>query len=214
MHSRDGLIELFHDGVLVATHARRHPPEKEPAVLRRRGPRPRPPTRSTSVTRKVDGTGAVSFAGASYRAATPIAAARSRCPSLATACRSASKANSSAPTRSATTGPRNTVPSPTPAEDQEDQCRLEPSPHCRQGGGATPSHGYRSSTSHTPSADSQPDSHGFARRHSGWRVRAKHARPVFGPCRQRCVSGRDAASPFRHVCRASARASAIALHCH
>ncbi len=68
VHSRDGLIEMFHDGVLVATHARRHPPEKEPAVLRRRGPRPRVPSRSVPVTRKVDGSGSVCFAGASYRA--------------------------------------------------------------------------------------------------------------------------------------------------
>jgi transposase InsO family protein len=66
--SRDGLIELFHDGVLIATHVRRHPPDKEPAVLRRRGRRPRLPSRSSPVTRKVDSSGSISFAGASYRA--------------------------------------------------------------------------------------------------------------------------------------------------
>jgi hypothetical protein len=66
--SRDGLIELFHDGVLIATHVRRHPPDKDPAVLRRRGRRPRLPSRSSPVTRKVDSSGSISFAGASYRA--------------------------------------------------------------------------------------------------------------------------------------------------
>ena len=66
--SRDGLIELHHKGVLIATHARRHAPEREPAVLRRRGRRPQLPSRSVPVTRKVDGSGSVSFAGASYRA--------------------------------------------------------------------------------------------------------------------------------------------------
>ena len=66
--SHDGLIELHHRGVLIATHARRHPPEREPAVLRRRGRRPQVPSRSVAVTRKVDRNGSISFAGASYRA--------------------------------------------------------------------------------------------------------------------------------------------------
>ncbi len=64
--SRDGLVEIHHDGVLVATHARRHPPDKEPAP--RRAPnRRRPATTGEPVTRKVDGSGSVSFAGWSYR---------------------------------------------------------------------------------------------------------------------------------------------------
>jgi len=65
--SRNGLIELFHQGVLIATHARRHAPEKEPSVMRRRGKRPHLPSRSIAVTRKVDGSGSIAFAGASYR---------------------------------------------------------------------------------------------------------------------------------------------------
>jgi transposase InsO family protein len=66
--SRDGLIELVHDGVLIATHARRHTLDKEQAVVRRRRNRPAPPaTVGRPVTRKVDGTGHVSFAGWSYR---------------------------------------------------------------------------------------------------------------------------------------------------
>jgi transposase InsO family protein len=60
---RDGLVEIHHDGVLIATHARRHPPDKEPTV--RRALRARPA--SVIVTRKVDGSGSVSFAGWSYR---------------------------------------------------------------------------------------------------------------------------------------------------
>ena len=65
-----GLVHLHHRGVLIATHARRHPVDKElPAV--RRGQRPtlaRRPSSVTapSVTRKVDSSGHVSFAGTSY----------------------------------------------------------------------------------------------------------------------------------------------------
>jgi transposase InsO family protein len=64
----DGLVEIHHAGVLIATHARRHAPEKEPKVLRRQGKRPPRPSRSLVVTRKVDGSGSICFAGATYRA--------------------------------------------------------------------------------------------------------------------------------------------------
>ena len=62
-------MQIHHRGVLVATHARRHPPEKQTAgVERNRKPRPsRPSASSPSVTRKVDSSGNVSFAGANYR---------------------------------------------------------------------------------------------------------------------------------------------------
>jgi len=66
--SRNGLVELHHRGVLIATHARRHAPEKDPSAIRRRGKRPQLPSRSIAVTRKVDGSGSVSFAGVNYRA--------------------------------------------------------------------------------------------------------------------------------------------------
>jgi hypothetical protein len=65
----DGLIEISHRGVLVATHARRHPPEAEPEVWRRQ-PRARPvrpPTVGQPVIRKVDSSGNISFAAVSYR---------------------------------------------------------------------------------------------------------------------------------------------------
>jgi transposase InsO family protein len=63
-----GLVHLQHRGVLIATHARRHQIDKQTAGLRRQ-PKvpPRTPTaNSAMVTRKVDSSGTVSFAGASY----------------------------------------------------------------------------------------------------------------------------------------------------
>jgi transposase InsO family protein len=65
----DGLVHIHHRGVLVATHARRHPVDKQTAgVQRGRRPRPsRPSASSPSVTRKVDSAGNVCFAGANYR---------------------------------------------------------------------------------------------------------------------------------------------------
>jgi hypothetical protein len=64
-----GLIQIYHRGVLVATHARRHPVEKQTAGLARgRTLRPsRPTATAASVTRKVDNSGCVCFAGTSYR---------------------------------------------------------------------------------------------------------------------------------------------------
>ena len=65
----DGLVEISHRGVLVATHARQHPPEAEPQVWRRQ-PRARPVRPATvgqPVVRKVDSSGGISFAGVSYR---------------------------------------------------------------------------------------------------------------------------------------------------
>ena len=66
---RAGLVEIFHSGVLVATHAerRRVGTPSQPQRATRQG-RSRPPTSGTSVTRIVDAGGSVSFAGAAYRA--------------------------------------------------------------------------------------------------------------------------------------------------
>jgi transposase InsO family protein len=68
----DGLVSIHHRHVLVATHAQRHRPAKESKALTRkvrqqRRPRPRQATVGQTVTRKVDSSGNVSFAGASYR---------------------------------------------------------------------------------------------------------------------------------------------------
>ena len=64
-----GLVQLFHRGVLVATHARRHPVMKQAAGLERnRQARPsRPSVTAASVTRKVDSSGNVCFAATNYR---------------------------------------------------------------------------------------------------------------------------------------------------
>ena len=66
-----GLVQVHHRGVL-ATHARRHAVDKQDAGLqrgRRLPPTPRSAT-AASVTRKVDSSGSVSFAGSSYRVGT------------------------------------------------------------------------------------------------------------------------------------------------
>ena len=65
-----GLVHLHHRGVLIATHARRHRVEAEIAGLKR-APKQvavRPSASAVSVTRKVDSSGSVCFAGSSYRA--------------------------------------------------------------------------------------------------------------------------------------------------
>jgi transposase InsO family protein len=67
----EGIVSVHHRGVLVATHAQRHPADKQAAALARapraRTRRPRQATVGQAVTRKVDSSGSVSFAGASYR---------------------------------------------------------------------------------------------------------------------------------------------------
>jgi transposase InsO family protein len=66
--TRDGLVEVFHDSVLVATHARRHLPEQEERVRQQAlAAAPSRPATDRVVVRKVDHNGTVSFAGAAYR---------------------------------------------------------------------------------------------------------------------------------------------------
>jgi transposase InsO family protein len=67
-----GLVQLWHRGVLIATHARRHPLDKQTAGLERGRTitTSRPAARTAtaaSVTRKVDSAGNVCFAATSYR---------------------------------------------------------------------------------------------------------------------------------------------------
>lgn len=64
-----GLVQLHHRGVLIATHARRHPIDKQSAGLQRGlKMRPsRPSATAASVTRKVDTSGNVCFARTNYR---------------------------------------------------------------------------------------------------------------------------------------------------
>lgn len=69
-----GLVHIHHRGVVIATHARRHHPDQERVSLRRAtrstgASKPERPTASAvSVTRKVDTSGNVCFAGSNYRA--------------------------------------------------------------------------------------------------------------------------------------------------
>jgi hypothetical protein len=67
-----GLVHIHHRGVVVATHARRHQPDNERASVRRatrasKARTQRPTASAVSVTRKVDSSGNVSFAGTNYR---------------------------------------------------------------------------------------------------------------------------------------------------
>ena len=68
-----GLVQISHAGVLVATLARRHDLTRQMPAVRRatpaRAPRPTPST--ATVTRKVDSSGNVSFAGVTYRVGNP-----------------------------------------------------------------------------------------------------------------------------------------------
>ncbi len=72
---RNGLVEITHRGVLVASHAQRRPPgtpapqrsPQGPAVRRRRVA-----TVGSPVIRQADGSGNMSFAGTPYRAGTGL----------------------------------------------------------------------------------------------------------------------------------------------
>jgi transposase InsO family protein len=63
------LVQLHHRGVLIATHARRHALDQQDAGLQRGRRLPPAPKSATaaSVTRKVDSSGNVCFAGTNYR---------------------------------------------------------------------------------------------------------------------------------------------------
>jgi hypothetical protein len=64
-----GLVEILHAGVLVATHAQRlRPRDPKPAGRAPKAGRVRAATTGLAVTRIAGAHGAVSFAGASYRA--------------------------------------------------------------------------------------------------------------------------------------------------
>lgn len=69
--SRDGLLEIFHDGVLVATHARRHLADEEMRLHRAAIAAPERVGAGAVVVRKVNGQGSVSFAGTQYRVGNP-----------------------------------------------------------------------------------------------------------------------------------------------
>ena len=69
VENADGLLHVTHNGVLVATHAKRHRDDDDANFEGRpRATRPSPPTVGVEVMRRVDTSGAVSFAGIGYRA--------------------------------------------------------------------------------------------------------------------------------------------------
>ena len=66
--SDGGLLHFSHNGVQVATHAKRHTAENDANFEGRpRAVRPSKPTTGTEVTRTVDTTGSISFAATGYR---------------------------------------------------------------------------------------------------------------------------------------------------
>lgn len=111
------LVHLWHRGVAVATHARRHTIEKQPAGLRgqKAATKRRPSPTAASVTRKVDSSGNVCFAGASYRAGSKFRRRQVQVAVVGTPSSSRSAPSSSEPIPSATTAPASTAPWPTPA---------------------------------------------------------------------------------------------------
>jgi transposase InsO family protein len=62
-----GLVEILHQGVLVATHAERRREGGKATTKAPRAGRPRRSSSGLSVVRSVDAGGSISFAGASYR---------------------------------------------------------------------------------------------------------------------------------------------------
>ena len=64
-----GLVEIVYKGVIVATHAQRlRAEDRKRAPAPPKAPRARAASSGMTVTRIVDGSGSVSFAGATYRA--------------------------------------------------------------------------------------------------------------------------------------------------
>lgn len=63
-----GLLTVKHNGVVVATHAKRHlADDDDKAMGRSKAAKAKPPTKGGEVLRNVDGSGSISFAGTAYR---------------------------------------------------------------------------------------------------------------------------------------------------
>ena len=68
VENADGLLQVSHNGVLVATHAKRYLDDDDAKFEgRSSATRPSTPTTGSEVMRTVDPTGSVSFAGTGYR---------------------------------------------------------------------------------------------------------------------------------------------------
>jgi transposase InsO family protein len=66
VESKDGKLFVFHNGVLIATHPRRHR-KQDDVRMDRRAKAPSRPTHGGEVMRLVDSSGNISFAGTPYR---------------------------------------------------------------------------------------------------------------------------------------------------
>jgi hypothetical protein len=73
VESAGGLLHITHNGVVVATHARRHLIDDDDKMDRRaqHARRPAQPTKGAEVLRVVDKHGSISFAGTGYRVGNP-----------------------------------------------------------------------------------------------------------------------------------------------
>ena len=109
------LVRIFHREVLVAEHVQRRKPDtgqQQEVRLRQGSRRPRRATDGMVVTRVVDSSGYVSFAGTNYRVGNAGAAGRPRCASWPVRCSCLATATSSESIRSGTTGRRSMARSP------------------------------------------------------------------------------------------------------
>lgn len=146
--SRDGVLEISHRGLQVASHARRSRPGPAPAPrLTQNQPR-RPATVGVPVVRKIDGSGSLLFAGHAYRVSNRFKRMSATVTVVGGTVQIAVD-SSCAPTRSATTAPRNTAASPTRPANLTGSTPHHPAPppmRCNAGTGATVERGYRTST--------------------------------------------------------------------
>lgn len=73
VESSEGLLHVSHNGVVVATHARRHLIDDDDKMDRRpqHARKPAQPTKGAEVLRIVDNHGSISFAGTGYRVGNP-----------------------------------------------------------------------------------------------------------------------------------------------
>jgi Helix-turn-helix domain len=143
-----GLVQLSHRGVLVATHARRHQRDKQAAGMARGRQVRRSPSAVTaaSVTRKVDASGNVCFAGTNHPVGRAYRRGQVQVAVVGDTVEISVGSSSSAPTAPATTAPASTAPWPTPAADPTASTPPDRFT-CRPTTGATMSGGYRVLTS-------------------------------------------------------------------
>ncbi|MGH2661190.1 MAG: hypothetical protein ACRDHS_16450 [Actinomycetota bacterium] len=120
VESRDGLLHVTHNGVVIATHARRHLVDQDDKMDRRAAvSRPVRPTKGGEVLRRVDSSGSVSFAGCGYPSATATAARPSVSAWWTTLSKSRKTTGCCEPTELGTTGARSSVRWPTQPDDHE-----------------------------------------------------------------------------------------------